>query len=62
MLKQIILSSFFNGKTTLLERRMRGDQIETLKTIEFLIILDIFSIFLFKLEIYCQDRFQKLNL
>ena len=29
---------------------------------EFLITVDIFSIFLFKLEIYCQDKFQKLSL
>ena len=29
---------------------------------EFLIIIDIFSIFLYELEIYCQDRFQKPSL
>ena len=26
---------------------------------EFLLMVDIFSIFLFELEIYCQDRFLK---
>ena len=36
---------------TLLERRMRGDLIETFKTME-----DIFSVFLFKVEIYSQDK------
>ena len=36
---------------------------ETLKTVnEILIMVDIFSIFLHKLEIYCQDRFQKPSL
>ena len=29
---------------------------------EFLIMVDIFSTFLLELEIYCQDRFQKLSL
>ena len=29
---------------------------------EFLIIVDIFSIILFERKIYCQDRLQKLNL
>ena len=29
---------------------------------KFLIMVDIFSIFLFEQEIYCQDRFQKLSL
>ena len=29
---------------------------------EFLIMVDIFLIFLFELEIYSQDRFQKLSL
>ena len=28
---------------------------------EFLIMIDIFSIFLLKLEIYCEGRFQKLS-
>ena len=41
---------------------MRGDSVETFKIMEFLIIVDIFLIFLLKLEIYCQDRFQKLSL
>ena len=29
---------------------------------EFLIIVDIFSIFLLEQEIHCQDRFQKISL
>ena len=29
---------------------------------KFLIMVDIFSIFLFEKKIYCQDRFQKLSL
>ena len=29
---------------------------------EFLYMVDIFSIFLLKMEIYCQDRFKKLSL
>ena len=41
---------------------MRGDPREIFKIMEFLIMVDSFSIFLFTLEIYCQDRFQKLNL
>ena len=41
------------GLTTLLERRIRGDLIETFKMIEFLIMVDIFKIFLLELEIYC---------
>ena len=32
---------------------MTGNPIETFKIMEFLIILDIFSIFLLELEIYC---------
>ena len=41
---------------------MKDDQNEIFKTMEFLIMVDIFSIFLFKMEIYCQDGFQKLSL
>ena len=37
--------------TTILEIRMRGDLIETFKIMEFLIMVDIFSIFLLGLEI-----------
>ena len=49
--------------TTLPERRIRDDLIETFKIINrILIIVDIFSTFLLKLEIYCQERFQKRNL
>ena len=47
--------------TTFLERRMRGDLMETFKIImEFLIMVDIFLIFFLKLEIYCLGCFQKL--
>ena len=45
--------------TTFIERRVRGNLIETFKIIEFLIMVDIFSIFLLEMEIYCQDRFIK---
>ena len=48
------------GLTTLLERRT-SDLIETFKIIEFLIMVDIFSIFLLELELYCQDRLKKIN-
>ena len=41
---------------------MKVDQIETFKIMEFLIMKDIFSIFLLKVEIYSQNRFQKLSL
>ena len=41
---------------------MRGDLIETFKIMEFLITVYIFEIFLLKLEIYCQLRFQKISL
>ena len=37
---------------------MRGALIEAFKIMEFLIMVDIFSIFLPQLEIYSQDRFQ----
>ena len=47
---------------TILPGRIRVDRNETYKIMEFLIIVDIFSIFLLELEIYSQDRFQKLNL
>ena len=50
------------GLITLLERRMRGDLIEIFKVMGFLTTIDIFSIFLLELEVYCQDRFQKLSL
>ena len=48
------------GLISQLERRMRGDLIETFKIIEFLNMVDIFfffffSVFLFKLEIYYRD-------
>ena len=49
--------------TTLLERRMRSDLIETFKIINGISNYNrFFSIFLLKLEIYFQDRFQKLSL
>ena len=39
----------------LLERRMRSDLIKTFKIINgFLIMVDLFFIFLLELEIYCQ--------
>ena len=47
---------------TFLERRMKGDQIETCKIMEFLIMIDIFWVYIFELEIYYQGRFQKLSL
>ena len=50
------------GVTTLLERIMIGDRIETFKIMEFLIMVDILSIFLHELEIYHQDNFRKLSL
>ena len=50
------------GFTTLLERRMRSNLIESFKIMEFLIMVNIFSIFLLELEIYYQGRFPKLNL
>ena len=49
------------GLTILLERRMRDDLIETFKIING-ISDGKHSIFLLELEIYSQDRFQKLNL
>ena len=39
------------GLTTLLKRRKRGDLIETFKRMEFLIMVDIFLIFLFETKI-----------
>ena len=50
------------GLAALLERRIRRDLIETFKIRKFLIIIDCFLIFLLKLEIYCQGRFQKISL
>ena len=51
-----------SGLITFLERRKRGNMIETFK-MEFLIMVDIFSIFLLlKLKIFFQDRFQKQSL
>ena len=50
------------GSTTLLEKRLRGDLIETFQMINGISFVDIFTIFLLKLEIYCQDRLQKLSL
>ena len=44
-------------QNNLLKRRIRGDLIETLKKMEFLIMVDNFSTFFLKLEIYCQKRF-----
>ena len=41
---------------------MQVDLIETFKTMEFLIMVELFSIFLLELEIYYQNRFQKLSL
>ena len=49
------------GLTALQERRKRIDLIETFKIMEFLIMVDVLIYFL-ELEIYCQDRFQKLSL
>ena len=50
------------GLTSLLERRMRNDLIEAFERIEFLIMIDICSIFFFEFEIHSQDRFQKICL
>ena len=48
--------------TILRDRKFRGEQSETYEIINgFLIIEEIFPMFLLKLEIYCQERFQKLN-
>ena len=41
--------------------RMRRNVIETFKMIDRT-MADIYSTFFLKLEIYCQDRFQKLSL
>ena len=49
------------GLTTLLERIMRGDLIETLKINEITNYGSHFFIFSLELEIYCQYRFQKLS-
>ena len=43
------------------ERRIRDDQLEPFKIMEFLIMVEIFSIFFLVQEIYCQDRLQKLS-
>ena len=40
---------------------MKVDQIETFKIINGISMLDSFSIFLSKLEIFCLDKFQKLS-
>ena len=45
------------GLKTLLERKERCDLIKTFRIMEFLIMVNIFSIFLLEMEIYCQDRF-----
>ena len=37
---------------------MSDDQTETFKIMEFLIVGNIFLIFLLELEIYCPERFQ----
>ena len=50
------------GLTILLERRMKGDLIETFKIKKFLFFADIFSFFLLELEIYNYGRFQELSL
>ena len=42
--------------TTLQERKMRGDLIETFKIMEFLIMVDVFLVFHLKLEIYGYHR------
>ena len=47
------------GLIALLDNIMTDGLIETLKIMDFLIMVDIFSTFLYELEIYCQDRFQK---
>ena len=57
-----MLPSTVVNQLTFQERRMRGDLIETFKIMEFLIMVDILSMFFLKLEIYCHDRFQKLCL
>ena len=51
-----------SGLTASLKRRMRGDLIETFKIMQFLIMVNIFLIFLLKVEIYGQDRIQILSL
>ena len=48
--------------TSFVERRLRGNQIETFKSMEFLIMVEFFSVFRSKMEIYCHDRFQKVSL
>ena len=51
------------GLIILLERRMRSDLTETFKIIiEFLIMVEIFAVFLLELEIYCQKLSQQTNL
>ena len=46
--------------TTLLERRIKSDLIEIDGIFNY--VWHFFLIFLFEMEIYCHDRFQKLSL
>ena len=41
---------------------MSGNLTEIFKIMEFQVMVDILSMFLFELEIYCQGRFKKQSL
>ena len=52
-----IMMNYFNRK-----EKKKSNLFETFKIVEFLFMVNIFFIFLPEMEIYCQDRFQKLIL